>query len=126
MKEIIHTDRAPKAVGPYSQAVKTGNLVFTAGQVGIDPQTGKLVEGGVEEQAVRVLENLKAVLAATGTDLSRVVKATVFLADIADFARFNSIYAQYFPSDPPARSAFQVGALPLGALVEIEMIAELP
>jgi 2-iminobutanoate/2-iminopropanoate deaminase len=126
MKEIIHTDKAPKAAGPYSQAVKSGNLIFTAGQVGIDPQTGKLVEGGVEEQAVRVLENLRAVLAAAGTDFSRVLKATVFLADIADFARFNAVYSRYFPSAPPARSAFQVGALPLRALVEIEMIAELP
>lgn len=126
MKEIVHTDMAPKAVGPYSQAVKTGHFVFTAGQVGIDPRTGRLVEGGLEEQAVRVLDNLKAVLAAAGTDFSRVVKATVFLADIADFARFNGVYARYFPSDPPARSAFQVAALPLGARVEIEMIAELP
>jgi len=126
MRQVIHTDDAPKAVGPYSQAVKTGNLVFTAGQIGLDPETGKLVEGGIEDQARRVMENLKAVLAGAGTDMSRVVKATVFLADIADFAAFNSIYAEYFLSAPPARSAFQVGALPLGALVEIEMIAEVP
>ena len=126
MRQVIHTDDAPKAVGPYSQAVKTGNLVFTAGQIGLDPDTGKLVEGGIGDQARRVMENLKAVLAGAGTDLSRVVKATVFLADIADFAAFNSVYAEYFTSDPPARSAFQVGALPLGARVEIEMIAETP
>ncbi|MBW1788372.1 MAG: RidA family protein [Deltaproteobacteria bacterium] len=126
MRQVIHTDDAPKAVGPYSQAVKTGNLVFTAGQIGLDPDTGKLVEGGIGDQARRVMENLKAVLAGAGTDLSRVVKATVFLADIADFAAFNSVYAEYFSSAPPARSAFQVGALPLGARVEIEMIAETP
>ena len=126
MRQIIHTDDAPKAVGPYSQAVKTGNLVFTAGQIGLDPDTGKLVEGGIGDQARQVMENLKAVLAGAGADLSRVVKATVFLADIADFAAFNSVYAEYFTSDPPARSAFQVGALPLGARVEIEMIAETP
>jgi len=125
MRQVIHTDDAPKAVGPYSQAVKTGNLVFTAGQIGLDPETGKLVEGGIEDQARRVMENLKAVLAGAGTDISRLVKATDFL-DIADFAAFNSIYAEYFLSAPPARSAFQVGALPLGALVEIEMIAEVP
>ena len=126
MRKVIHTDGAPKAVGPYSQAVKAGNLIFTAGQVGLDPTTGKLVEGGLEVQARRVMENLKAVLAGAGTDLSRVVKSTVFLADIADFASFNNIYAEYFPSDPPARSAFQVAALPLGARVEIEMIALAP
>ena len=126
MRQVIHTNGAPKAAGAYSQAVRAGNLVFTAGQIGIQPHTGKLVQGGLEEQARQTLENLQAVLAAAGTDFSRVLKATVFLADIADFARFNGVYAGYFPSDPPARSAFQVAALPLGALVEIEMIAEAP
>jgi 2-iminobutanoate/2-iminopropanoate deaminase len=123
MRETIHTDKAPKAVGPYSQAIRGAGLVFTSGQVPLDPATGKLVEGGIREQARQSLENVKAILEQAGTDLSRVVKATVFLADIQDFATVNEIYAEYFPSDPPARSAFQVAALPLGALVEIEMIA---
>lgn len=123
MRETIHTDKAPKAVGPYSQAIRGAGLVFTSGQIPLDPSTGKLVEGGVQEQARQSLENIRAILEAAGTDLSRAVKATVFLADIQDFAAVNEIYAQYFPSDPPARSAFQVAALPLGALVEIEMVA---
>lgn len=123
MKKVIHTDKAPKAVGPYSQAVRTGNLVFTAGQIPIDPATGKLVQGGIKEQAHRVLENLKAVLEAAGTDFSRVVKCTVFLDDLKNFAEFNEAYGEYFTSDQPARSAFQVAGLPLGAKVEIEMVA---
>ena len=123
MKKVIHTEKAPKAVGPYSQGISTGNLLFTAGQVAIDPATGKLVEGGIQEQTRQVLENLKAILAAARTDFSKVVKSTVFLQDIKNFAEFNQIYAEYFPSEPPARSTFQVGALPLGAMVEIEMIA---
>lgn len=123
MKKVIHTEKAPKAVGPYSQAVSTGNLLFTAGQVAIDPATGKLVEGGIKEQSRQVMENLKAILAAARTDFSKVVKSTVFLHDIRHFAEFNAVYAEYFPSEPPARSTFQVGALPLGAMVEIEMIA---
>jgi 2-iminobutanoate/2-iminopropanoate deaminase len=123
MKKIIHTERAPKAVGPYSQAVSTGNLLFTAGQVAIDPATGKLVEGGIREQTRRVMENLKAILMEARTDFSKVVKSTVFLQDIKNFSDFNQVYAEYFPSEPPARSTFQVGALPLGAMVEIEMIA---
>lgn len=123
MKEIIHTDEAPRAVGPYSQAVRAGNLIFTSGQVAIDPGTGSFVQGGIQEQARQVLENLKAVLSAAGSGLSSVVKATVFLDDIGDFAQFNKIYAEYFPADQPARSAVQVAALPLGAKVEIELIA---
>jgi 2-iminobutanoate/2-iminopropanoate deaminase len=123
MRKIIHTEKAPKAVGPYSQAISTGNLLFTAGQVAIDPATGKLVEGGIQEQTRQVLENLKAILTAARTDFSKVVKSTVFLQDIKHFADFNQVYAEYFPSEPPARSTFQVGALPLGAMVEIEMIA---
>ena len=123
MKKVIHTEKAPKAVGPYSQGISTGNLLFTAGQVAIDPATGKLVEGGIQEQTRQVLENLKAILTAARTDFSKVVKSTVFLQDIKNFAEFNQIYAEYFPSEPPARSTFQVGALPLGAMVEIEMIA---
>ena len=123
MREVINSDRAPKAVGPYSQAIRTERFVFTAGQIAIDPGTGKLVEGGIREQTNQVITNLKEVLAAAGTDFSNVVKATVFLSDINDFAEFNRAYAEYFPSEPPARSAFQVAALPLGARVEIEMIA---
>jgi 2-iminobutanoate/2-iminopropanoate deaminase len=123
MRNVIFTDKAPKAVGPYSQAIQAGHLVFTAGQVAIDPQTGKLVGGGIEEQSRQVMENLKAVLEAAGTGFANVVKATVFLADINDFKAFNDVYGQYFQADPPARSAFQVAALPLGARVEIEMIA---
>jgi len=125
MKKIIHTDQAPKAVGPYSQAVSTGNLLFTAGQVAIDPATGKLVDGGIKEQTRQVMQNLKLVLAAAGTDFSKVVKSTVFLQDMKQFADFNQVYAEYFPSEPPARSTFQVGALPLGAVVEIEMVVAL-
>lgn len=123
MKKVIHTDKAPKAVGPYSQAVSTGNLLFTAGQVAIDPATGKLVEGGIRDQTRQVMENLRAILTAARTDFTKVVKSTVFLQDIKTFANFNQVYAAYFPSEPPARSTFQVGALPLGAMVEIEMIA---
>jgi len=125
MKKVIHTEKAPKAVGPYSQAISTGNLLFTAGQVAIDPATGKLVEGGIQEQTRQVLENLNAILTAARTDFSKVVKSTVFLQDIKNFADFNLIYAEYFPSEPPARSTFEVGALPLGAMVEIELIAVL-
>jgi len=123
MKKVIHSDKAPKAVGPYSQAILTGNLVFTSGQIAIDPGLGKLIEGGIQEQARQVMANLSAVLKAAGTDLTRAVKATVFLADINNFTEFNEVYSEYFPSNPPARSAFQVAALPLGAMVEIEMIA---
>ena len=124
MKTVIHTDSAPKALGPYSQAVQTGHLVFTSGQVGIDPAAGKLVEGDIQVQTRQVMENLKAVLAAAGSDFSKVVKSTVFLADIKDFTAFNEVYGRYFQSQPPARSTFQVAALPLGAKVEIEMVAE--
>ena len=122
MRKVIHTERAPKAVGPYSQAISTGNLLFTAGQIAIDPRTGKLVEGGIKEQTRQVMENLKAILTEAGTGFTNVVKTTVFLQDMKTFAEFNQVYGEYFPSEPPARSTFQVGALPLGALVEIEMI----
>lgn len=122
-RKIVHTDKAPNAVGPYSQAVATDSLIFTSGQVALDPETGKLVGGGIQEQARQVMQNLKAVLSAAGSDFARVVKATVYLQDIGHFAEFNKVYGEYFSNEPPARSAFQVGALPLGALVEIEMIA---
>ena len=122
-KEIIHSDDAPAAVGPYSQAVKIGNLVYSAGQVALDPATMKIVEGGVEAQTEQVLQNLQAVLAAAGSSLGQVIKTTVFLADMNDYKTVNGIYAQYFTENPPARSAVQVAALPLGALVEIEVVA---
>ena len=123
MKKVIQTARAPKAVGPYSQAIQAGDFVFTAGQIGLDPTTGKLVKGGIKEQARQVMENLKAVLEAANTDLSRVVKTAVFLKEMNDFMHFNEVYGEYFPSAQPARSTFQVAALPLGAIIEIEMIA---
>lgn len=122
-RSIVATDRAPAAVGPYSQAVKIGDLVYTAGQIGLVPTTGSIVGNTIEEQTHQVLHNLRAVLEAAGSGLDRVVKTTVFLADMADFAAVNAVYATYFPTDPPARSAFQVAALPLGAMVEIEAVA---
>ncbi|MCA9923561.1 MAG: RidA family protein [Anaerolineales bacterium] len=122
-KEIIHTNHAPAAVGPYSQGVIAGNLLFTAGQVPLDPATGKLVEGDIAAQTEQVMKNLQAVLAEAGTSFDNVVKSTVFLADINDFAAMNGVYGRYVGENPPARSAFQVAALPLGARVEIEMVA---
>jgi 2-iminobutanoate/2-iminopropanoate deaminase len=122
-KVIIHTNDAPAAVGPYSQAVRTGNLLFTAGQVALDPATRKLVEGDIQVQTEQVMRNLQAVLTAAGTSFAHVVKATVFLADMADFAAMNEVYGRFMMPNPPARSAFQVAALPLGAKVEIEMVA---
>lgn len=121
-REIISTSSAPAALGPYSQGVKAGIFVFTAGQVGIDPSTGKLVDG-IEEQTRQVLSNLRAILAAASSTFDQVVKTTIFLQDIADFARVNAIYSQAFTGEPPARSTVQVAALPAGALVEIEAIA---
>ncbi len=126
MKTIIHSDDAPKAVGPYSQAVRTGNLLFTAGQVPLDPATGKLVEGDIKAQAEQAMKNLQAVLAAAGTGFAHVVKTTVYLADIADYAGMNEVYGRYITTNFPARSAFAVRDLPLGAKVEIEMVAEIP
>ena len=125
-KQVISTDKAPKAIGPYSAAVSTGCLVFTAGQLGIDPQTGKLVEGGVQAQTRQALNNLKAILEAAGSSLDKVVKTTVFLKDIDEFSLMNEVYGTFFTAEFPARSAFQVGALPLGASVEIEAVALLP
>ena len=125
-KSAISTSDAPAAIGPYSQAIRTGDTVFTSGQIPIDPATGNLVPGGIEAQTTRVCENLKAVLAAAGLDFTRVVKTTVFLKSMADFAAMNAIYAQYFAPPgtiPPARSTVQVAALPKDALVEIECIA---
>ena len=122
-RQPIATDQAPAAIGPYSQAIALGNLVFCSGQLGLDPTTGELA-GGVEAQADRALRNLGAVLAAAGSDLGRVVKTTIFLADIADFADVNAVYARHFQEPYPARSTFAVGALPRGARIEIEAIAE--
>lgn len=119
----IATDAAPAAVGPYSQAIRAGQLVFTAGQIPLVPATGTLVEGQIEEQTRQVLENIAAILEAAGSGLDRVVKMTVFMTDLADFKRMNAVYAEFFPTDPPARSAFEVGALPLGAAIEMEAVA---
>lgn len=120
----IETADAPKPVGPYSQAIAAGGLVFCAGQIPLDPATGRLVEGAIDVQTRRVLDNVKAVLAAAGSGLERVVKTSVFLADLADFAAMNAVYAEYFASDPPpARTTIQAGRLPAGALVEIEVVA---
>jgi len=123
MKNVIQTDKAPKAIGPYSQAIKTDTMVYTAGQVGIDPSTGELIADSVEEQTRQVLKNLQNVLAAAGTNFDKVVKTTVFLKDMNDFAKMNAIYAESFPENPPARSTVAVAALPKGALVEIEIVA---
>ncbi len=122
-KQIITTDKAPKAIGPYSAAVRVGNFVYTAGQIGIDPATGELVSGGIEAETRQVLTNLKHVLEAAGSSLDNVVKTTVFLRDINDFARMNAVYAEFFPENPPARSAVQAAALPKGVAVEIEAVA---
>ena len=124
MKKIINTPDAPKAIGPYSQAVKTGNLVFVSGQLPLAPETMSFVEGGIKEQTRQALTNAKAILESAGTDLGGVVKTTVLLKDIADFAAMNEVYGEFFKADCPARAAYQVANLPLGALVEIELIAE--
>ncbi len=121
--KAIHTENAPAAIGPYSQAVESGNLVFTSGQIPLDPKTGNIVSGGIKEQTKRACENLKAVLEAAGSSLEKAVKTTCFLRSISDFADFNEVYAGYF-TGKPARSCFEVGALPKGALVEIEVVAE--
>lgn len=123
MKEVIFTKSAPAAIGPYSQAICIGDLLYTSGQIPLDPATGKLVEGGIAEQSHQALKNLGSVLAAAGLGYENVVKTTVFLADMADFAEFNGIYAQYFTGDCPARSCVQVAALPAGAKVEVEAVA---
>ena len=121
--QVVSTDKAPKAIGPYSQALVAGNLVFTSGQIPLDPKTQQMVEGDVRAQAERVMENLAAVLAAAGASFSTVVKATIFLADLNDFAAVNDVYGKRFSSAPPARSTVQVAALPKGARVEIDLIA---
>jgi 2-iminobutanoate/2-iminopropanoate deaminase len=123
VREIIHTDRAPHAIGPYSQAVRAGNLVFASGQIPTDPATGEFVSGGIAEQTEQVLRNLSAVLEAAGTGLDRVVKTTVFLAEMGDFAAMNDVYARFFTSEPPARATVAAAGLPRNARVEIDAIA---
>jgi 2-iminobutanoate/2-iminopropanoate deaminase len=123
MKEIIATDRAPKAIGPYSQATRHNGLVYSSGQIPLDPATGQLIEGGIVEQTARVLENLMGVLEAAGAGLDSVLKTTVFLKDMAEFGSMNEVYAKYFGTNPPARATVEVARLPRDARVEIEAIA---
>lgn len=125
MKKQIATDKAPAALGPYSQAIAAGGMLYCSGQVPIVPQTGEVAAGGIEAQARQVFENLRQVLAAAGADFGKVVKTTVFLTDLANFAAVNDIYAEYFITPYPARSCVQVAALPKGVLLEVELIAEL-
>ena len=122
-QQVISTTKAPAAIGPYSQAIRVGNLVYTSGQIPIDPATGALVEGGIKEQTRQSLLNVQAILAEAGLSLSDVVKTTVFMADMNDFAEMNSVYAEFFEQPYPARSAVAVKSLPKGALVEIEVVA---
>ena len=126
-KHVIATDKAPAAIGPYSQAVRVGNLLFTAGQIGVHPGTRQVVEGGISEQTARVFENLKAILEAGGSSLGQVIKTTVYLRDMSDFAAMNAIYSNYFGQAGgllPARSTIEVSRLPKDVLVEIELVAE--
>jgi 2-iminobutanoate/2-iminopropanoate deaminase len=123
MKEVISTDKGPRAIGPYSQAIKAGGFIFTAGQIALDPATAQLVEGDIARQTVRVLDNLKAIVEAAGSSLNRAVKTTVYLKDMNDFAAMNEVYARYFPENPPARSTVEAGRLPRDVRVEIELIA---
>ena len=125
-RQIIATPKAPAAIGPYSQAVRVGDLVFTAGQIPLDPATGQLVAGGIEAQTRQALTNLSVVLEAAGTSLANAVKTIVFLADMGEFKAMNGVYAEFFPAAPPARSTVQVTGLPLGARVEIEVVAVIP
>ena len=122
-KNVIHTEKAPKAIGPYSQAIRTESMVYTAGQIGLDPATGELIGSTVEEQTRQALTNLRSVLEAAGSSMDQVVKTTVFLKDMNDFAKMNPIYAEFFGENPPARSTIAVAGLPKGGLVEIEVVA---
>jgi len=124
-KEVLTSSNAPKAVGPYSLGIRSGGFLFLSGQLGLDPDSGRFVEGGVEAQTRQALINIKNVLNDAGCDLSDVVKTSVFLSDIADFLKMNAVYAEFFGNDPPARSTMQVGALPKAGLVEIEVIAKI-
>jgi 2-iminobutanoate/2-iminopropanoate deaminase len=122
--EVVSTANAPGAIGPYSQAIKLGNLVFTAGQIPLDPATGQVVDGDIKAQTERVMKNVSAILDEAGSSISKVLKTTCYLTDLGDFAAFNEVYARYMGSNRPARSTVQVAALPAGALVEVETIAE--
>jgi len=122
MREVISTNRAPRAIGPYSQAILANGFIFTAGQIALDPASGQVVEGGIVDQTIRVLENLKGIVEAAGSSLDRTVKATVYLQDMSDFAAMNEVYARYFPNDPPARSTVQASRLPRDVRVEIDLI----
>lgn len=122
-RKVITTDKAPQAIGPYSAGISTETMLFASGSLGIDPATGEFVPGGIEAQTRQALENLEQVLIAGGGSLESVVKTTVFLQDMAEFAQMNSVYAEFFPNEPPARSTIEVAALPKGAAVEIEVIA---
>ena len=126
MRDVIATENAPRAIGPYSQAIRANGFVFLSGQVAIDPATGYIVEGGVTQQTARVLENLKAVLESAGSSLERVVKTTVYLKSMGDFGKMNEIYGRYFPKDPPARSTVEVARLPRDVSVEIDVVATAP
>ena len=121
--EVIQTAQAPQAFGPYSQALRVGDFVFTAGQIALDPQTGQMVAGGIEEQTRQVWRNLSAVLDAAGSSLASVVKTTVYMQDLGTFTQMNAVYAEFFPEAKPARSTVQVAALPRGALIEIDCVA---
>ena len=123
IRETVSTDKAPKAIGPYAQAIKAGEFIYTAGQIPIDPQSGNLIAGGIAEQTRQVMENLKAVLEAAGSSLGQVIKATVFLKNMADFTVLNEVYGEYLGAAKPARSTVAVAELPRGALVEIDFVA---
>ena len=125
MKEIISTDKAPKAIGPYSQAVRAGGFLFTAGQIALDPATGQIVEGNVARQTERVMQNLKAIVEAAGSSLDRAVKSTVYLKDMGDFGAMNEVYGRYFASNPPARSTVEAARLPRDVRVEIDLVVAL-
>jgi len=123
MKEIVTTDRGPKAIGPYSQAVKANGFVFVSGQIAIDPATQQLIQGDIQQQTERVMENLKGIVMAAGSSMDKVVRTTVFLADMNEFAAMNEIYGKYFPAAPPARATVQVARLPRDVRVEIDVVA---
>lgn len=123
IKQVIHTDQAPKAIGPYSQAIVYNGIAYLSGQIPLDPATGQVIEGGIEAQTERVMANLAAVLAACGSSFKQVLKTTVFLADMAEFPKMNEVYARSFPDNPPARATVQAAGLPRGVRVEIECIA---
>lgn len=122
-REIVQTPDAPRAIGPYSQAVRAGELLFCSGQIALDPESGAIIEGDISHQAARVLRNLAAVLTAGGSSLGQVVKTTIYLADMADFAACNDVYARFFEGDPPARATVAVKGLPKGVLIEVDAIA---